>query len=95
MILDCASADIVYTDLITGVRGNYLKPSLVAAGLDPEHLPTSDPSRMDFGADKKRAWKDIWGAGQGIGAIDRVVPAAALIDRLAREYQAAKQRLAA
>ena len=95
MIVDCASADIVYTDLITGVRGNYLKPSLVAAGLDPEHLPTSDPSRMDFGADKKRAWKDIWGAGQGIGAIDRVVSAAAFIDRLAREYQAAKQRLAA
>jgi nitronate monooxygenase len=95
MIVESASADIVYTDLITGVHGNYLKPSLAAAGLDPEHLPTSDPSKMDFGGDKKRAWKDIWGSGQGIGAIDRVVPAAEFIDRLAREYAAAKRRLAA
>jgi nitronate monooxygenase len=95
MIVQSASADIVYTDLITGVHGNYLKPSLAAAGLDPEHLPTSDPSKMDFGGDKKRAWKDIWGSGQGIGAIDRVVSAADLIDRLAREYAAAKRRLAA
>jgi nitronate monooxygenase len=95
MIVQSSSADIVYTDLITGVHGNYLKPSLAAAGLDPEHLPTSDPSKMDFGGDKKRAWKDIWGSGQGIGAIDRVVSAADLIDRLAREYAAAKRRLAA
>jgi nitronate monooxygenase len=95
MIVESASADIVYTDVITGVHGNYLKPSLAAAGLDPEHLPTSDPSKMDFGGDKKRAWKDIWGSGQGIGAIDRVVPAAELVDRLAREYAAAKHRLAA
>lgn len=95
MLVESSSADIVYTDLITGVPGNYLKPSLTAAGLDPERLPTSDPGKMDFGPDKKRAWKDIWGAGQGIGVIDRVVPAAELIDRLAREYRAARERLAA
>ena len=95
MVLESSSADIVYTDLITGVPGNYLKPSLAAAGLDPDRLPTSDPSKMDFGPERKRAWKDIWGAGQGIGVIDRVVPAGELIDRLAREYRAARQRLAA
>lgn len=95
MIVDSSSADIVYTNLITGVHGNYLKPSLAAAGLDPDRLPGSDPSKMDFGSDKKRAWKDIWGSGQGIGAIDRVVPAAELIERLAREYEAAKRRVAA
>ncbi len=95
MVVESASADIVYTDLITGVHGNYLKPSLLAAGLDPDRLPASEPSKMDFGPDKKRAWKDIWGSGQGIGVIDRIVPAADLIDRLAREYEAARRRLAA
>ncbi len=95
MIVECSSADIVYTDRITGVHGNYLKPSLLAAGLDPEHLPAANPGAMDFGPGGKRAWKDIWGAGQGIGAIDRVVPAAELIDRLAQQYTAAKRRLAA
>jgi nitronate monooxygenase len=95
MIVESASADVVYTDLITGVHGNYLKPSLLAAGLDPDRLPASEPSNMDFGPDKKRAWKDIWGSGQGIGVIDRVVPAADLIDRLAREYEAARRRLVA
>lgn len=95
MVVSSAAADIVYTNLITGVHGNYLKPSLVAAGLDPANLPTSDPSTMDFGPNKKRAWKDIWGAGQGVGAVGQIVPAADLIDRLAREYQAARQRVAA
>ena len=92
-LVDGDAASIVYTNLITGVHGNYLRPSLVAAGLDPDALPASDPSRMDFGADKPKAWKDIWGSGQGIGAIDAVVPAAMLVDRLAREYEAARLRL--
>lgn len=94
MLVDCAAADVVYTNLITGVHGNYLGPSLLRAGLDPDNLPTSDPGKMDFGPDRKRAWKDIWGSGQGIGAIDSVVPAAELVARLAREYAAAKARLA-
>ena len=90
------SADsIVYTNLITGVHGNYLKASLANAGLDPENLPQSDPSKMDFGPDRKKAWKDIWGSGQGIGAVDRVVPAAELVARLGREYVSARARLAA
>ena len=89
------SADsIVYTNLISGVHGNYLKASLAAAGLDPDNLPQSDPSKMDFGPDRKRAWKDIWGSGQGIGVLDRVVPAAELVERLASEYTAARARVA-
>ena len=83
---------IVYTNLITGVHGNYLKSSLVAAGLDPENLPVSDATKMDFGSGRK-AWKDIWGSGQGIGAVDRIVPTATLVERLGREYQAARQRI--
>jgi nitronate monooxygenase len=92
-IVDCASDDIVYSNLFTGVHGNYLKPSIVAAGLDPDHLPESDPSAMNFGGDAKKAWKDIWGCGQGIGAIDAVVPARERVERFAREYAAAKARL--
>ena len=92
MIVESRASDIVYTNLITGVHGNYLKPSLVRAGLDPENLPTSDASKMSFG-DGRKAWKDIWGAGQGIGAVSDVVPAAALVARLSREYQEARQRL--
>jgi nitronate monooxygenase len=88
-----SAESIVYTNLITGVHGNYLRPSLLAAGLDPDNLPVSDASKMDFGPDRKRAWKDIWGSGQGIGVLDRVVPAAALVDRLAREYASARKRL--
>ena len=94
-IVDCNSDDIVYSNLFTGVHGNYLAPSIRAAGLDPENLPESDPSKMNFGGDAKKAWKDIWGCGQGIGAVKAVVPAAELVARLKREYQAAKQRLAA
>ena len=92
-IVECDSDDIVYSNLFTGVHGNYLKPSIRAAGLDPEHLPESDPSAMNFGGDAKKAWKDIWGCGQGIGVIDRIVPAAALVERLAGEYAAARARL--
>jgi nitronate monooxygenase len=94
-IVDCASDDIVYTSLFTGVHGNYLKPSIRAAGLDPDNLAHSDPSQMSFGSDygAKKAWKDIWGCGQGIGAIDRVVPVRELVARLRREYAAARQRL--
>lgn len=93
MIVDSTGEEIVYTNLFTGVHGNYLKPSLVRAGLDPENLPVSDPSKMDFGSggsSEFKAWRDIWGCGQGIGAIHDVLPAAELIARLAREYQAAK-----
>ena len=92
-IVDSNSDDIVYSSLFTGVHGNYLKPSIRAAGLDPDHLPESDPSAMNFGGDAKKAWKDIWGCGQGIGAIDAVVPAAERVAQLRREYLAAKARL--
>jgi nitronate monooxygenase len=93
-IVDGDSDEIVYSNLFTGVHGNYLKASIRAAGLDPDQLPESDPSKMNFGGDAKKAWKDIWGCGQGIGAIDAVVPAAELVARLRREYQDARRRLA-
>ncbi len=90
-----AAEDIVYTNLFTGVHGNYLRASIVNAGLDPDHLPESDPSKMNFASDRTKAWRDIWGSGQGIGAVHEVVPAAALIARLRREYAAARARLGA
>ncbi len=93
-VVDSNSDDIVYSNLFTGVHGNYLKPSIRAAGLDPENLPESDPSKMNFGGDAKKAWKDIWGCGQGIGVVDRIMPAADLVARLKREYAAARARLA-
>lgn len=93
-IVDGNSDDIVYSNLFTGVHGNYLKPSIVAAGLDPNNLPESDPSKMNFGGDAKKAWKDIWGCGQGIGAISEVTSTAEMVARLKREYMAARQRLA-
>jgi nitronate monooxygenase len=92
MIVDCTSDDIVYSNLFTGVHGNYLKPSIRAAGLDPENLPESDPSKMSFGGDRK-AWKDIWGCGQGIAAVTEVTSAAVLVARLKQEYLAAQRRL--
>jgi len=95
-IVDGRAADIVNTNLFTGIHGNYLKSSIVKAGLDPDNLPESDPSKMNFGSggsSKAKAWRDIWGSGQGIGAIDKVVPAAELVDRLVSEYEAAKARL--
>ena len=94
MIVDSKAADIVYSNLFTGVHGNYLKGSVVAAGMDPANLPESDPTKMDFGSDKTKAWKDIWGCGQGIGAVEKIVGAAELVDRLAGEYDAARRRLA-
>jgi nitronate monooxygenase len=94
-IVDSNSDDIVYSNLFTGVHGNYLKPSIRNAGLDPDHLPESDPSKMNFGGGAKKAWKDIWGCGQGIGAVKAVVPVAEMVARLKREYQEARQRVLA
>jgi nitronate monooxygenase len=88
------SDDIVYSNLFTGVHGNYLAPSIRAAGLDPENLPVSDPSKMNFGgAGSAKAWKEIWGCGQGIGVIDKVQGAAEFVAQLRREYAAARARL--
>jgi nitronate monooxygenase len=92
-IVSSNSDDIVYSNLFTGVHGNYLAPSIRAAGMDPDKLPVSDPSAMDFGGDKAKAWKEIWGCGQGIGAVTQVQPAGAFIAQLKREYAAAKARL--
>jgi nitronate monooxygenase len=96
-IVEGAASDIVYTNLFTGVHGNYLRKSIVAAGLDPDGLPESDPSNMNFGSGsnaKAKAWRDVWGAGQGIGAVKQIVPAAKLIERLRQEYDRAQSRLA-
>ncbi len=92
-IVDSNSDDIVYSNLFTGVHGNYLAPSIRAAGLDPDNLPESDPSKMNFGGDAKKAWKDIWGCGQGIGAINAVTSTAELVGKLRREYEEARARL--
>ena len=94
-IVDSNSDDIVYSNLFTGVHGNYLAPSIRNAGMDPEQLPESDPSKMDFGGDKSKAWKDIWGCGQGIGAVNKIQTTAAFIDQLKAEYATAKARLLA
>jgi nitronate monooxygenase len=97
MIVASAGDDIVYTNLFTGVHGNYLRPSIVKAGLDPDDLPTADPSKMNFGSggnQEAKAWRDIWGCGQGIGAVKHIPTAAELVDRLAEEYEAAKAELA-
>jgi nitronate monooxygenase len=97
-IVDNASADIVNSNLFTGVHGNYLRPSIVAAGLDPDKLPEGDVSSMNFGSGGDtgaKAWKDIWGCGQGIGAVKAVLPTAQLVARLQREYQAARARVLA
>jgi nitronate monooxygenase len=95
MITSSTAEDIVYSNLFTGVHGNYLKPSIVASGMDPDNLPTSDPSKMSFGTDasgeraKPKAWKEIWGSGQGVGSVPAVVPAAELIARFKKEYDGA------
>jgi nitronate monooxygenase len=88
MIIDSRAEDIVYTNLFTGVHGNYLKGSIVAAGMDPDNLPESDKSKMDFGGGsaKAKAWRDIWGAGQGVGQVSHAPPAAAIVDQFEREY---------
>lgn len=98
MIVDSTASDIVYTNLFTGVHGNYLRGSIEAAGLDPDDLPESDPSKMNFGSggsEKSKAWRDIWGSGQGIGTIDESLPAGELVARLADEYESAKADLLA
>jgi nitronate monooxygenase len=95
-IVEGSAKDIVYTNLFTGVHGNYLRRSIEQAGLDPDELPESDPSKMNFnsgGNMDKKAWKDIWGCGQGIGAVDAVQSATALVDRIADEYHAARAAL--
>ena len=94
-IVEGSAAEVIYTDLFTGVHGNYLRASIVAAGLDPDNLARSDPSTMKFGSEgsKAKAWRDIWGSGQGIGVIDRVRPASDFIDLLAQQYQEAKARI--
>jgi nitronate monooxygenase len=92
-IVKASSDDIVYSNLFTGVHGNYLAPSIRNAGLDPENLPESDASKMNFGGDAKKAWKDIWGCGQGIGAVKAVLPTADLVARLQHEYEEARVRL--
>lgn len=97
MITRHNASDIVYSNLFTGVWGNYLKPSIAAAGMDPDALERSDPSAMNFasaGGSKAKKWKDIWGSGQGIGVVKDIRPAAAVVDQLAAEYDAAQQRLA-
>ncbi|MCX7260810.1 MAG: nitronate monooxygenase family protein [Burkholderiales bacterium] len=92
-IVEASSDDIVYSNLFTGVHGNYLAPSIRNAGLDPENLPESDASKMNFGGDAKKAWKDIWGCGQGIGAVKAVLPTADLVARLQSEYEEARAHL--
>jgi nitronate monooxygenase len=92
-IVESAAADVVYTNLFTGVHGNYLKKSIVAAGLDPDNLPVSDKSKMSFGSGSAKAWRDIWGAGQGVGLMDDVPTVAEMVERLQREYRAARERL--
>jgi nitronate monooxygenase len=94
-IVDGTSDDVVYSSLFTGVHGNYLAASIRAAGLDPDKLPESDPSQMNFGGDAKKAWKDIWGSGQGIGAIRKVQRTADFVAQLKREYREARARLLA
>ncbi len=94
MITEDRASDIVYSDLFTGVHGNYLRRSIVAAGLDPDALPSRGHG-MDFGGSAAKAWRDVWGSGQGIGAVDRVVPVAELVARLSREYHAARDALLA
>lgn len=96
MITEAGASDIVYSNLFTGVWGNYLKPSIANAGMDPDNLESADPSKMNFGSgegSKGKRWKDIWGSGQGIGRVREILPAATLVDRLAAEYEAAEARL--
>ena len=98
MIVESTGEDIVYSNLFTGVHGNYLRPSIERAGLDPENLPQADPSKMNFGSGgntEAKAWKDIWGCGQGIGVLNDIPSVADYVDRLAAEYETAKAELAA
>ncbi|MFA6445379.1 MAG: hypothetical protein WCV99_23830, partial [Sterolibacterium sp.] len=93
MIVASSAADVIYTPYFTGVHGNYLKPSIVAQGLDPDNLPPRDKTSMDFGSSRTKAWRDIWGAGQGVGSMSDAPPTAELVLRLKREYDAARAGL--
>jgi nitronate monooxygenase len=95
MIVDSDASEIVYSPLFTGVHGNYLARSITAAGLDHKNLPTADKSSMNFGSNRVKPWKDIWGAGQGVGNIRDILPAAQVIERLGQEYRAASAQFAA
>jgi nitronate monooxygenase len=92
-IVESAAADVVYTNLFTGVHGNYLKKSIAAAGLDPDNLPVSDKTKMSFGSGSAKAWRDIWGAGQGVGLMEDVPTVAEMVERLKEQYQGARERL--
>lgn len=95
-LVEATADDIIYTNLFTGIHGNYLRQSIEAAGLDPKNLPTSDPSRMNFGSggnQAAKAWRDIWGCGQGIGVIDKVETVASVVNRMEQEYTAARAEL--
>ena len=97
-IIDSSAEEIVYTNLFTGVHGNYLRSSIVAAGLDPDNLPEADKSKMNFGSggeQKAKAWRDIWGSGQSVAGIHDAPPVSTIVDRLEAEYNAARERLAA
>jgi nitronate monooxygenase len=93
MIVESSAADVIYTPCFTGVHGNYLRPSIAAAGLDPDRLPDADKTSMNFGSTRVKAWKDVWGAGQGVGSIDEVLPVREIVARLAREYEEARLAL--
>ncbi|WP_310448818.1 nitronate monooxygenase family protein [Sulfuritalea sp.] len=95
MIVDSSAADVVYTPYFTGVHGNYLRPSITAQGLDPDNLPLRDKTSMSFGSDRTKAWRDIWGVGQGVGSIDEILPVNEVVARLGREYRAARDALCA
>ena len=95
-VVDARADDIVYTNYFSGVHGNYIKRSIQNSGMDPDNLPVSDPTKMDFksgGDNAKKVWKDIWGGGQGVGAVKEVLSTAAFVDRMTREYEAAKASL--
>jgi nitronate monooxygenase len=93
MIVQSSAADVVYTPYFTGVHGNYLRPSITAQGLDPDNLPPRDKSAMSFGSDTTKAWRDIWGVGQGIGSIDEILPVNEVVARLVSEYRAAREAI--
>lgn len=97
MIVQSSAKDIVYSNYFTGIHGNYLRPSIEAAGMDPDHLPEADPSKMDFqkATTGAKAWKDIWGCGQGIGAVKEILPAGQLVEHWIEQYKAAKSALCA
>ncbi|MFH1870589.1 MAG: nitronate monooxygenase family protein [Pseudomonadota bacterium] len=95
MIVASSAADVVYTPYFTGVHGNYLRQSITAQGLDPDNLPLRDKTSMSFGSDRTKAWRDIWGVGQGVGSIDEILPVNEVVARLGREYRAARDALCA